>query len=251
MTEDTERVFAVRLGFNPQLNAWTLRVLPLEAWTDDQRADWVALVQDAFIHLAVVGGLCGQHGDPSASAFAGEVEVWEVDDCVEWRFGVLRIDPASVSLLLNLCEWATLNIAPAVMVEVLVPFPLTDEAEDRPLPQRCARLSFPVEEAGQEGERLSIQIELVEKLTGPHVSLISGLVRPWQLAVLREGFALTTLPAGESEVRLADPPMVIVDDQWSMNFEVFFARYEAVDVFLNCLERIHQTVCRVKTVSIE
>ena len=137
------------------------------------------------------------------------------------------------------------------MVEVLVPFALTDESEDRPLPERCARLSFPVEEAGHGGEGLSIQVELVEKLTGPHVSVISGLLRPWQTAVLREGFALTTLPAGESEVRPADPPMVIVDDQWSMNFDVFFARYEAVDVFLNCLERIHHTVCRVKTVAIE
>jgi hypothetical protein len=251
MTEDTERVFEVRIGSSPRTNEWILSVLPLDPWTDAQRRDWMTLIQDAFIHLAVVGGLCGQYGNPLAEAFGGEVEVWEVDDCVEWRFGELSVDPASVSLLLNLCEWATLNIAPAVMVEVLVPFSLTDEPEDRPLPQRCARLSFPVEETGQGGEGLSIQFESVDRLTGPHVSLISGLLQPWQTALFREGFALPTLPAGESEVRPSDPPIVVVDDLWSWNFEVFSARYEAVDVFLNCLERVHHTICRIKTVAVE
>jgi len=45
--------------------------------------------------------------------------------------------------------------------------------------------------------------------------------------------------------------LVIVGDLWCADFEVFTARYNAVDVYLNCLERVNHTICGIRCVSIE
>ncbi|WP_143177277.1 hypothetical protein [Cystobacter ferrugineus] len=212
----------------------------------------MALIQDGFIHLAVVGGLCGERGSPLAPGFSGDVELWEVDDWIEWRFGVLDIDSRSASLLLNLCEWGAFNIAPALQVEVQAEgLTLAEEPAGRPLPQRASQLSFEVDERDQRDVYSSIQVEFVHKLSGAQIIQISHLLQPWHTALFRWGFSLPALAPGSSVVRPEDPPIVIAGDLWCWNFETFTARYEAFDVFLNCLERIHHTLCPVRAVAID
>lgn len=250
--EDTERLFEARLGPDQHPGHWTLRVRQLEPWTEEQRDAWVAHIQDSFVHLAVVAGLRGGETDPRAPVFGGDVEMWEVDDWIEWRFGAIDIDPGSVTLLLNICEWGTFRIAPAVEVEVLAYGLSTGpEQPERPMPRRLSRLSFVTEEPGQTGEGLSIQIQLGRLPSGADVTRISHLLKPWYTALLRWGFALPALPTGMSEVRAASPPLVVAEDLWCYDFEVFAARYEAIDVLLNCLEWIHRSICPVKSVAIE
>ena len=251
-SDSTERLFGVRLGSHPRPGEWTLRVRPLEPWTEHERARWAELIQDGFIHLAAVGGLCGEQGSPLAPGFSGDVELWEVDDWLEWRFGVLAIDSKSASLLLNLCEWGTFNIAPASQVEVQAEgLTLAEEPAGRPLPQRAPRLSFAVDERDQRDLYSSIQVEFFHTLSGAQINQILHILKPWYSALLRWGFAFPVLAPGLSVVRPDDPPIVIADDLWCWNFETFTARYEAFDVFLNCLERIHNTLCRVKAVTID
>lgn len=252
MTDAAERLFDVRLGPSVPGAGWLLRVQRGDPWTDDERTRWLELLRDGFVHLAAVGGLCGRDGDPLAPAFGGDVEIWEDDGWIEWRLGWMSVDAASASLLLNLCDWATLEIAPALAVEVLAPgLRAGAEPPDRPLPGRATRLGFAVDEGEASGEGISIQVECAETLTGRHVGQMSHLVQPWLTAVFRGGFALPTLPVGDSEVRPADPPIVVVDDLYCWNFELFAARYEAVDVLLNCLERVHRTVCPIRRVTVE
>lgn len=250
--DDTSRLFEVRLGPHPSAGEWVLRVHQLDPWTEHQREGWMDLIQQSFTSLASAGGLCGQQGHPLAPALVGHVEWREVDDWMEWRFGVLAIDPRSASLLLNLCEWGTFNIAPISEVELLIGgLSLAQEPPDRPLPQRAARLSFALQENVRDGQYSSIEVEFARRLTEPDIQQISHDLRPWHHALFRWGFALSNLAPGASEVRLDQPPVVIVDDLWCWNFEMFVARDEAIDVLLNCLERIHHTICPVKTVAVE
>lgn len=252
MNEDTDRLFEVRLGPSPGPGAWSLRVLPLEPWTEQQRDAWLATIAEAFLDLAAVGGLCGAQGDPLAESFTEGVEIVAIDDAIEWRFVAPGVDTGCASLLLNLCDWAALHVAPAALVEVRGEG-LKSGAEPsmRPLPERASRLGFVVEESGQTGESLIVHTEFKRDLRATDIDRISHLLLPWYTALLRGGFAHPALATGASEVRLAAPPLVIVGDLWCADFEVFTARYNAVDVYLNCLARVNHTICGIHCVSIE
>ena len=250
--EDADRLFATLIGPSLCPSEWLLRVHPLAPWTDRQRAEWLGLIAEGFIRLAAVGGLCGERGSPTAMGFAGDVDVYDVDGAMEWQFGRLAVDPGAASLLLNLCDWGALHIAPAAAVEVLGhALPAGPEPQDRPLPRRTARLSFALDESGPAGEDAAIQAEFVREPNSAEAEQIRRLLRPWYNALLRWGFALPSLPTGSSEVLPADPPLLVVGELWCYRFERFVARHEAIEVFLNCLERIHHVVCPVRCVAIE
>ncbi|MBK9259439.1 MAG: hypothetical protein IPM54_06330 [Polyangiaceae bacterium] len=254
LTAEAERgrLFDVRFGPEPLAGQWTLRVRQIDMWTQEQRDAWVAHIQGAFVHLAVVSGLSGGTADPRVSVFREDLEVWEVGDWLEWRFRGMNIDLGAASLLLNLCEWATFNIAPAVEVEVLAwGLAFGPEPANRPLPRRRARLSFPTVEQGQVGRELSIQVEFARRLDGNDVARVSRFLQPWYTALVRWGFALPNFGTGMSDVHPCSPPLVVVEDLYCYDFDVFTARYEAVDVMLNCLDWIHHSVCPVRAVAIE
>jgi hypothetical protein len=186
------------------------------------------------------------------NAFNGDVEVWDLDGALEWRLGVLRVDDASSTLILNLCEWATLNVGPAATVVLQAPNgDFTLESKGRTLPGRYLELGFPVEETDVSGPGLSIQVEFESKLDGISVGSISRMLMPWLSSLVQGGFAPLDLPAWQSEVRPATPPIIVIDNLWCWRFDKFNARYEAVDVFLNCLERVHCSTLRINSVVVE
>jgi hypothetical protein len=224
----------------------------LDSWNESEQGQWLALIEGAFINLATVGGICGADGNPELSGSADTVETEFGDEHIEWHFGQMSIDSGAISLLANLCEWGAMRIAPATTIEI-VPGRYTMNAEptERPLPEQLRVASFAVELHEQENESIQLQAQFHSALTAKHISQINHLLKPWHHAVFSGGFALTQLPIEQSEVRLGDPPLTIVDNLWCWNFEKYLARPESTNVLVNILERVHRTVCPISLLTAE
>ena len=246
MNNECERDFLLEIGPPSSAGEWLLRVAALEEFSDEEQERWMQLIEEAFINLATVGGLCGLEGNPESSGAAEVVEVQAGTAELEWKLGKMAIDSCSVSLLANLCEWAAYEIAPISLVQII---PGSNdqrlESADRPLPRQSKHLSFDIELAEFENDALQLQVEFETPLSGKQISHISHLLKPWHCAVFSRGFALTHLPIELCEVRAGDPPLTIVDNLWCWNFDMFVARKEAVHVLANILERIHRQVSPV------
>jgi hypothetical protein len=223
--------------------------IDFESPADDVARQGVVEVMTAFAKLGAVGALGGDSRDPGRSGLT--VQVNEVTaQGARWVFRDVRIDAASVSVLLNMIHYVHLEDVPVKMVRVAWP---GISGLPRPIALRFPAL-WPKLSFGLEMGELAGDFDIVVKLTEPQsdevVKHIVDAMSAWLLATHRGAYADDSFNPSRSAVLLGPDVMEVSADRIIWFIDAMRCNESALDALLNVLEWVHQNIAPVSDVEV-
>jgi hypothetical protein len=215
----------------------------------DDSKQGVLEVMKAFAKLGAIGGLAGTNCDPGQSGLFLETSQI-IGQQSHWVFQDVRIDPASVFILLKMIHYVHMEDAPIAMVRITWPAvsELKHPAALR-FPGRWTQLSFGLE-IGDLLDDIDVDIKFSEHQENKVIERIVETMSVWLLATHRGAYADDAFDPSKTAVFLGPDVMDVSPGRIIWFIEIMRCNESALDGLLNLLEWVHQNVARISRVEI-
>lgn len=242
------RPFPVRLQVAGQ--ASTLEVaIDFHESLSDVAKQGITEVLTTFAKLGASGALAGRSQNPGQSSMTiGNSEF--TSNTSSWMFEDVRIDPASVFVLLNMIHYVHLEDAPVKSVRLAWPGigRLKDPMAIQ-FPEQWPDLSFALDDEDPT-EDVDVVIDLSRPQPPEVTEKIIDAMSVWLLASHRGAYADDSFDPSKSAVFLGPDVMDVSPERIIWFIEVMKCSGSALDGLLNLLEGVHQRVAEISHVEI-
>jgi hypothetical protein len=206
-------------------------------------------VMTTFAKLGAVGALAGHGFNPGQSGLILESNSILTQHSY-WLFQDVRIDPASIGVLLNMIHYIHLEDIPLKMVRIA--WPAISQLKDPmaiQFPDRWPQLSFRLN-IGDLLDDIDVVIDLADPQDSKGIERVVETMSVWLLATHRGAYADEAFDSSKSAVFLGPDVMDLSPERIIWFIEVMRCNESALDGLVNLLEWVHQRVVRISDVEI-
>jgi len=224
-------------------------IIDFQASVSDDAKQGVLEVMTTFTKLGAVGGLGGTNIDPGQSGLLLQTSQ-TAGQRSHWVFQDVRIDPASVFILLNMIHYVHIVEAPVAMVRIA--WPAVGQLRDPmaiKFPEQWSKLSFRLE-IGDLLDDFDVNIKFSEPQEDEVVQRIVETMSVWLQATHRGAYADHAFDPSKTAVFLGPDVMDISSDRIIWFIEIMRCNENALDGLLNLLEWVHQKAAPITRVEI-
>jgi len=243
-----DRPFPVR--FQPTGHVHRLQVsIDFQTPLDDVVKERITEVMTTFARLGASGALSGRSYNPGKSSMTLANRQFTPQGS-SWIFDDVRIDPASVFVVLNMIHYIHLEDAPIEIVRLA--WSDLERLQDPmaiQFPEQWPDLSYELDDKDPTDD-VDVVIELSRPQPPEVIEQIVDTMSVWLLASHRGAYADDSFNPSKSAVFLGPDLMDVSPDRIVWFIEVMRCSGRALDGLLNLLERVHQHVAEINRVEI-
>jgi len=211
----------------------------------------VAEVLTAFGRMGSVGGLSGESSNPALASLK-LISRDFVLKRTQWIFGDVRIDPASLSILLNMIHY--IHLEDAAVESVLIAW----QGYRREMgisaikfPKLWPQLSFQLEFGNMLGDGdIDVTVTFKEPQNENVLEQVVDAMSAWLLASHRGAYADESFNPSKTAIFLGPDVMTVSPDRIIWYIEVMRCNESAFDGLINLLEWVHWHVARISIVEV-
>ena len=215
----------------------------------DDAKEGVLEVMTTFAKLGAVGALAGHSFNPGQSGLILESSQIMTQGS-HWVFQDVRIDPASLSVLLNMIHYIHLEDIPLKMVRIA--WPAISQLKDPmaiQFPDRWPQLSFHLN-IGDLLDDIDVVVGFADPQDDKGVERVVETMSVWLLATHRGAYADEAFDPSKAAVFLGPDVMDLSPERIIWFIEVLRCNESALDGLVNLLEWVHQRLAPISHVEI-
>jgi hypothetical protein len=222
-------------------------IIDYQTSADDNAKQGVQEVMTTFAKLGATGGLAGHICDPGQAGLNLKTNLITLQGG-HWVFHDVRIDPASVFILLNMIHYIHLEEIPVKFARIVWPA-ITQLIDPMAIqfPERWSQLSFGLD-IGDLLDDIDVVIEFEKSQDDELIEQIVETMSVWLLATHRGAYADDGFDPSKSAVFLGPDVMDVSPNHIIWFIEILRCNESALDGLLNLLEWVHQKMARISYV---
>ena len=242
------RPFSVQMMVSDRPGILELKLIFGEVVKDNAKVA-VYEIMMAFESLGKYGALSGTTINPIATNI--ELENCDILETTGlWSFRLVKVDSASLCILLNMVHWLHLEIIPVKAVIVCWPpnNALTEPVELR-YPGRWPNISYDIN-IGELISEIDLEIEFVNSQQQQTLDEIILVMSKWLLATHRGAYTDEDFGPSKSYILFSPDVMDVKPERIVWFFDVFTCHDGAWDGLFNLLEYVHNKIASIKGVQL-
>jgi len=243
-----DRPFPVR--FHTAGDVGRLEVsIDFQGLLDAVAKEGITEVMTTFGRLGASGALAGQSHNPGRSGLTiGNSRFTPHGG--SWVFEDVRIDPASVGVLLNMIHYV--HLEDAAVKAVTLSWPAIERLQNPmalQFPEQWADLSFQLDDEDPDDD-VDVVIEFLRPQAPDVTETIVDTMSVWLLASHRGAYADDSFNPSKTAIYLGPDVMSVSPERIIWFIEIMRCNESALDGLVNLLEAAHQRVAEISRVEI-
>jgi hypothetical protein len=216
----------------------------------DEGAEIADAARDKFSDLANAGALCGEGLQPDQSEIRSSRTLFPNAQTAIWSFADARIDPGSLTVLVNFVEYIHTKFVPVTDLEVKWAqiARLTDPSrDDFPQAHQPVSFDFTYDDALSS---FDIVVEFHEPQPIERVEEIEGIVGAWFSGANLGGYGDDSSAPAITSIKFAPDVSTVSEDSIVWYIDRFACTRQAIDGLVNVVEKVHRRHARVRSLEI-